>query len=81
MVVVSEIELYNLLREKVGEPQAKALTEYIENKVEKKVDGKEEITVAELEAKIAESKTEIMRWMFGSFLALMLAIVGLYFKH
>ena len=37
--------------------------------------------MAKLETKIAESKTDTIKWVFGFFVALMLAIVGLYFKH
>ncbi|MDI9364631.1 MAG: hypothetical protein QM541_06750 [Flavobacterium sp.] len=33
-----------------------------------------------LEVKLSETKVEILRWMFGIFLAMMLAIIGLYFK-
>jgi hypothetical protein len=76
-MVVSEIELYNLLREKVGEPQAKALTEYIEAKVEKKYDEKKDTIVAELGAKIAETKVEILRWTIMTGLTVGLTVVGL----
>ena len=34
---VAEIELYEILKEKVGEKEAKTLVEYIETKVEKEV--------------------------------------------
>jgi hypothetical protein len=30
---------------------------------------------------IEASKAEIIKWMFGGFAILMLAIIGLYFKH
>jgi len=35
-MVVSEIELYEILSAKIGKPEAKALTEFVEAKVEKK---------------------------------------------
>ncbi|MFP5040374.1 hypothetical protein [Parasediminibacterium sp. JCM 36343] len=35
---------------------------------------------SKLETKLAETKVEILRWMFGIFLAMMMAIIGLYFK-
>ena len=37
--------------------------------------------IAKVEVKIAETKTDIIRWVFGFFVALMLAIIGLYLKH
>ena len=36
--------------------------------------------INKLEVKIAETKVEILRWTFGFFIALMLALIGLYFK-
>lgn len=36
--------------------------------------------LAKLETKIAETKTEMTRWVFSTFMVLMMAIVGLYFK-
>lgn len=33
-----------------------------------------------IDTKISETKVEILRWMLGIFLAMMLAIIGLYFK-
>ena len=35
MSAISSIEMYNILKVKIGESEAKALTEYIETKVEK----------------------------------------------
>ena len=35
---------------------------------------------AETNLKVAESKTETLRWMFGIFFAMMMAILGLYLK-
>jgi hypothetical protein len=34
-----------------------------------------------LEVKIADVKSDVIRWVFAFFVALMLAIIGLYFKH
>ena len=36
---------------------------------------------ARLEVKIADVKSDVIRWVFAFFVALMLAIIGLYFKH
>ncbi len=35
---------------------------------------------AKVDGRFSETKIEILRWMFGIFLAMMMAIVGLYFK-
>lgn len=34
-----------------------------------------------LELKISDFRSDILRWVFAIFVALMLAIIGLYFKH
>ena len=35
MSAITSIEMYNILKAKIGESEAKALTEYVETKVEK----------------------------------------------
>lgn len=37
--------------------------------------------IAKLDVKISDVKSDVMRWTFAIFVALMLAIIGLYFKH
>ena len=37
--------------------------------------------IAKLDVKISDVKSDVMRWIFAIFVALMLAILGLYFKH
>lgn len=37
--------------------------------------------IASLDVKISDFKSDIIRWVFAFFVTLMLAIIGLYFKH
>ena len=37
--------------------------------------------LAKVEVKIAEGKSDIIRWMFALFVTMMLAVLGLYLKH
>lgn len=89
---VAEIELYEILKSKVGEKEAKALVEYIEAKVEKKFVEKKDIFVtkedlanakAELEIKIEKIRSDIIKWMFifwvGQIGAL-IAILQIFFR-
>ena len=82
-MVVSEIQLYEALSENLGKEKAKALTEYIEAKVEKKFTDEKTSIVTEIEAKISESKAEMIKWMFtfvsGALLINILAILGAVF--
>lgn len=86
MTAISSIEMYTILKGKLGENEAKALTEYVESKVEKSFE-KEKDTLAtkedllKLEVKISDVKSEIIKWMFIFWIgqiAVLLALV--YFK-
>ena len=77
-MLVTEVQLYEALKEKIGEEQAKAITSYMEEKFESKKDvlaTKDDIRVAvsELKAEIISSKVDILRWMIGT----MIAVSGL----
>ena len=83
MIVISNIDLYNLLRQKIGDTEAKAVTEYIQ--VESKfLDAKATLATKEdiaiVRKEIAESKTDMIKWVFTFFAALSLMIMGLYLK-
>ena len=85
MMESSEIQLYELIEQRLGEKEATAFVVFIESKIEhgffetkKTLASKEDI--ANLKTDIATSKIEILRWVFGFFITLMLAILGLYFK-
>lgn len=85
---VSEIQLFQILKEKVGEEQAKTLTEYIEAKIEKQFDLKKDILatkqdIADLRFEMANYKSEIIKWMFifwTTQLITMLGIIGFILK-
>ena len=69
MVAISSIEMYNILKVKIGESEAKALTEYVENKIENSFEKQKDVLATKedlykLEVKISESKSEIIKWMF-----------------
>ena len=86
MVVVSEIELYNLLREKIGEPQAKALTEYVEAKVDKTFESQRntiasKADIALLETKVVETKAELLKWMIVLFAPFYVGLIAFLIKQ
>lgn len=80
MQAAAEIELYEILKSKIGEKEAKTLVEYIETKVEKKFEEKKDILAAKedllnvkadlmveiekVRTEIQKMKAEIIRWMF-----------------
>lgn len=81
-MVVSEIKLYELLKAKIGEREAEAFIQILENKVETRLNEKTTVfatkedlakTEGKLLSAISESKVDIIKWM----VATAIAIVGL----
>jgi hypothetical protein len=67
-MVVSEIELFEVLSQQLGAEKAKSLVQYVEAKVDKRLEDKTSVfstkeDIAKLETKIAESKAELLKWM------------------
>jgi hypothetical protein len=61
------------------------LTEYIEVKVEQKFESQKQMLatkedVKNLEIKLAETKSDLLKWVFAMFVSLALMIIGLYIK-
>ena len=78
-----EIDLYNRLKSKIGEAEAKELLEFIDFRSEQKrseadkmLATKEDINNVRLEIK--ESKTDMIKWFFAFFITLVLMILGLF---
>jgi hypothetical protein len=90
---VAEIELYEILKTKVGEKEAKTLVEYIETKVEKKFEEKKDILATkedlanlrtDLMVEIEKTRSDIIKWMFLFWigqLASLIAILQIFFKR
>jgi len=77
---VAEIELYEILKEKIGDKEAKTLVEYIETKVDKKLAEKQDILATK--ADLANMKADIIKWMFLFWigqLASLIAILQIFF--
>ncbi len=85
MTTTTSIQLYEILRQKLGNHEAEALVGFVDTKIEeaddrnlKNLATKEDVKNVEL--KISEAKTETIRWVFALFISLMLAIIGLYIR-
>jgi hypothetical protein len=79
-MTVTTLDLYNILRIKIGEKEAKTLVEFVEQKVAQQIEGevsglatKADITatkgdikteISKLEVIIEKTKAEIIKWMF-----------------
>ena len=95
-ITANDIQLYEILKQKLGNKEAEALVSFVDAKLKeadernlKTLATKEDLKdlklvfkddMAFLSLKIAEAKTETIRWVFGLFIPLMLAILGLYIR-
>jgi hypothetical protein len=78
---VAEIELYEILKTKLGDKEAKILVEYIETKVDKEYAA--HIDVLSTKVDMANLKADIIKWMFLFWvgqLASLVAIAQIFFK-
>ncbi len=81
-MVVSEIKLYELLKAKIGEREAEAFIQILENKVETKLHKKTSVfatkeDIAKLDTKISEAKVDIIKWMVATAIAVVGSTVAL----
>lgn len=90
------LQVFQILKGKIGEREAEAFVSYIdENRREMIKEFREIFATKEdlaalrtelsnvrgnLEVKISDVRTDVMRWMFAFFITTLLAILGLYFK-
>lgn len=92
MSTISITKLYELLSAKVGKETAENLTIFIESKIETDLESKtkhlatkEDLAqgLGRLDAKISETKSELMKWMFIYWASQLIAIFSfilLFFK-
>lgn len=86
VVSVTEIQLFNSLKEKLGNKEAKELVSYVKQSISVGLNeqlphlaSKEDLL--KLETKITETKVDVIKWVVGVFFALAMMIIGLYFKN
>jgi polyhydroxyalkanoate synthesis regulator phasin len=86
---VSEIELYQILKGKLGEDQAKALVTFVEQKVNESFESKKETLATkqdiyelseklfELSEKLSEKMNSHFKWLIGLFVGQMAFMLGI----
>ena len=87
MQTITLTRLYEILAQKVGRNEAENLTRYIEVKVKHEVQSKVDILatkediqlgIHELRVEMKDSIISMQRWMLGTFITLVVMILGLY---
>lgn len=73
-------KLHTILTQKLGEETAENLTTYIEQKIDEDVkSATTQIATKDfVEKAVEKSKSEMIKWFFGFFVALAIMILGLY---
>ena len=92
-MVVSEIELFEILSQQLGKDKAKTLVEYVETKMDKRLEEKTSVfatkeDIANLRVEIKETKADLIKWMFvfwigsvGVISGITIAILNAYLRH
>ena len=74
-MIVSEIKLFEMLKAKLGKEEAEAFVELLEKKVDRKFD-EAKLTLSTKED-LANTKAEIIKWMFIFWMGQVAVIAGL----
>jgi hypothetical protein len=81
MIVTTDIQLFRILKERLGEKEAEALVDFVDSRLKENNDTnskilatKEDITVTR--TFIADTKAELIKWMFIFFIGQIAAIFG-----
>ncbi len=79
MNAISTIKMYNILKGKLGENEAKSLTEYVENKVERTFYKEKDVLATKED--LANTKSDIIKWMFLFWIGQIAVTLGIvYFR-
>lgn len=81
-IAISEIQLYNASKTKLGNKQAEELVAFVKIKVENEIEEQSsKFSIKEdllkLENKLAETKVDSIKWVFSFFVVIALMIIGL----
>lgn len=84
---MSDIQLFNLLKAKIGEKEATAVIEYVKQeaeassiKVSQYFSKDLAILQGHIDVKLEQTKTDLIKWILGLFMALVFMIIGIYLK-
>lgn len=80
-----EFKLYDLLTAKLGQAEAAGIVEFIHQQAKEEIEDQTKILATKediyrLDVKISETKTDLLKWFIGLFIALALMVIGLYIK-
>jgi hypothetical protein len=90
---MTRLQVYQILNSRIGERETEAFITYIDTtlkdfrdelveSIQRQFASKEDLAnvKGQLEVKISDVRTDVIRWMFAFFVTMLLAILGLYLK-
>ncbi len=82
---MSDIQLFQILKQKIGEAEAEALVTFVDGKIKDNnevnlniLSTKEDLL--QLEIRLKDKMSDQFKWVIGVFLTLAIMIIGLYLK-
>lgn len=75
-MTISDIQLYELLKAKIGNKEAEAFLTLLDNKVNMKFEESRNLIATKED--LANTKVDLIKWMVGFWLSQMAAVAGLY---
>ena len=82
---MSDIQLFQILKQKIGETEAEALVSFVDGKIKDNNETNLNILstkqdLLQLEIRLKDKMTDQFKWVIGVFLTLAIMIIGLYLK-
>jgi hypothetical protein len=79
-----EFKLYDLLKAKIGTQEAQSIVEFVRLEVKESIEEKTQILATKedmykLDVKISETKNDIVKWLFGFWVTIILVILANWF--
>ena len=78
MTIISLTKLYDLLTSKLGKETAENLSTFIAEKIKDEVENKTQRLATKED--LANTKVDLIKWIFALWVTLALMIIGLYLK-
>jgi hypothetical protein len=86
MIVTSELQLFQIIKQKLGDSEAEALVTFVDAKI--KDANEQNLKVLATKEDIANSRADMIKWMFICWLGsisvlsgIMIALFNAYIKH
>jgi len=76
VITTTDIQLFQILKKKIGEQEAEALVTFVDAKL--KETNEANLKILSTKEDIANLKSEMLKWMIGLFVPLYLTIIGLF---